>query len=100
MRLFGAGERAVDLNVFPSHASDSEAACESFSNSGAVEFSNAPNSRDGLGHVLDEVAGHSVIDNFRRGTEPESNHGSAAGHGFDHDQSERLWPIDWKKEGV
>src|SRR3984893_4137310 len=62
MCVFRAGERAVDLHIFPSHASDIEAALETLSNSGAVEFRNAPNCRDGLGHVLDEKARYAVID--------------------------------------
>ena len=53
-----------------------------------------------MGHIFDEIAGHAIVDDFRRGTAPESNHGSAASHGFDHDQPEGLRPVDWKKQGV
>src|ERR1700733_10295437 len=93
MRLVPVGERAVDPHIFPSDAFDIEAALEGFPNLGAVECRKPPNGIDGLGHVLDEVAGHAIVDDFRRRTAPESDHGSAAGHGFNHDQPKGLRPV-------
>jgi hypothetical protein len=42
--------------------------------------------------------GRAFIDDFRDRTAPEGDHWRAAGHGLDHDQTERLGPIDGKKQ--
>src|ERR1700733_11226820 len=49
MRLFRAGERAVDPHIFPSDAFDIETALEGFPNLGAVEGGKAPKGIAGLG---------------------------------------------------
>ena len=43
--------------------------------------------------------GYAVVDDLRHGAGLEGNDGGAAGHGLDHDETERFWPIDRKKEG-
>ena len=41
---------------------------------------------DGAGLVLDDEAGHAVLDHFRHRATVESDDGRAAGHGLDHHQ--------------
>jgi hypothetical protein len=45
-----------------------------------------------------DKAGYAMVDDLRHGTGLEGNDGGAAGHGLDHDETERFWPIDRKKE--
>ena len=50
---------------------------------------------DGAGFVLNDETSHAVFDHFRNGASIERDDRRATSHGFDHDQSERLRPIDW-----
>ena len=64
--LFRVNEPTVDSDIFASRSFDVEATFESRSRVRAIEFSNPPRSRGGLGHVIDEEAGHSVVNDFWR----------------------------------
>src|SRR5206468_323234 len=41
---------------------------------------------------------YSVVDDLRHRARLEGNDGRAAGHGLDHDETERFWPIDRKQQ--
>ena len=64
--LFRPNEPTVDLHIFASDSFDVEATFERRSRVRAIEFSNPPGSRGGLGHVVDEEAGHAVVNDFWR----------------------------------
>src|ERR1700722_2844472 len=49
--------------------------------------------------VLDNEARHTVLDHLGNGAGAICDNGRSAGHRLDHDQSERLGPIDWKQQG-
>ena len=64
--LFRTNEPTVDLHIFESRSFDVEATFESRSRVPAIEFSDPPDSHGGLGHVVDEEAGHAVVNDFWR----------------------------------
>src|SRR5829696_4022860 len=45
----------------------------------------------------DDKAGYAVVNDLRHGPGLEGDDGRPAGHGLDHDETERLWPIDRKQ---
>ena len=49
--------------------------------------------------ALDDEARDSVINDLRHRTRPISDHGCAACHRFNHNQTERLRPIDREEQG-
>lgn len=49
--------------------------------------------------VCDDETAHPVLDDFRHGTLAVGDDRRAAGHGLDHDQTERLRPIDGEEKG-
>ena len=49
--------------------------------------------------AVDDESGDSLVDDFGDGTSAECDHGSSASHGFDHDEAERLRPVDGKEQG-
>ena len=49
---------------------------------------------DGAGFVLNNETRHAIFDQFGNRAAIESDNRRAASHGFDHDQSERLRPVD------
>ena len=48
--------------------------------------------------VFDQKTCHSLVDDFRHGAPSEGDHRRPASHGLDHDQAERLRPVDRKKK--
>src|SRR5713101_1598769 len=63
-----------------------------------VEFSEPPDGLDGFSFPIHDKAGYTVIDHFRYRARPERNNRRATRHGFDHDQTERLRPVDRKQQ--
>ena len=49
---------------------------------------------DGAGFILNNETRYAIFDRFRDGAAIERDKRRAASHGFDHDQSERLRPVD------
>src|SRR5688572_10505128 len=45
-----------------------------------------------------DKAGDAVVDDLRHRAGLEGNDGRAAGHGLDHDETERFWPIDGEQQ--
>jgi len=53
---------------------------------------------DRTGFVLDDKAGEALVDDLRHRTAVVGDDRRAAGHGFDHDEPERLRPVDRNQE--
>jgi hypothetical protein len=49
---------------------------------------------DGAGFILNNETRYAIFDQFRDGAAIERDNRRAASHGFDHDQPERLRPVD------
>jgi hypothetical protein len=64
--LFRANEPTIDLHIFASRSFNVEETFESGSRVRAIEFSDSPGSRGGLGDVVDEEARHAVFNDFWR----------------------------------
>ena len=50
------------------------------------------------GFILDDEAGEAVVDDLRDRAAVVGNHRCTAGHGLDHDEAERLGPVDRKQQ--
>jgi hypothetical protein len=75
---------------------DREALIEARANFGAIEFRYSRYS--GRRDIMDQKAGYAIVDDFRRRAGAERDDWSTAGHGLDHDESERLGPVDGENE--
>src|SRR5712675_2031878 len=64
----------------------------------AVEFAEPPDGLNGFRFPIDDKTRYAIIDDFRYRAGPERDHRRAARHGFDHDQAERLRPVDRKQQ--
>src|SRR5271157_6522408 len=47
---------------------------------------------------IDDPAADAVRNNFPHGPVGPSDYRRSSRHGFDHDEPERLWPVDWKQK--
>src|SRR6266404_6846137 len=63
-----------------------------------VEFAEPPDGAGGFCFPIHDKAGYTVIDDFRHRARAERDNRRAARHGFDHDQAERLRPVDRKQQ--
>jgi hypothetical protein len=63
-------------------------------NGAAIERNHSREHHHRLIHRIDDGTRDALVDDFRNGTMAESKDGCPAGHRLDHDQAERLWPID------
>jgi len=63
-------------------------------NGATIEFHHPREHHHRLIHRIDDGTRDALVDDFRNGTPAESKDGCAARHGLDHDQAERLRPID------
>src|SRR5690606_29969276 len=53
---------------------------------------------DGLLDAVHHVAGYAVLDDLGNRAVPEGKHRRAAGHGLDHNEPERLGPVDREQQ--
>src|SRR5277367_277352 len=93
-----AGQCAINIEIVLSDALDREALIEARADFGAVEFHHSRHRRRGRLDIIDQKAGYAIVNDFRRRAGAESNDRRSAGHSLDHDEAERLGPIDRENE--
>ena len=65
----------------------------------AVDRVDAPDGIDSILDGIDDEPGHAIIDDLADRPAGKCDDGQAAGHGFDHDQPERLGPVNREEQG-
>src|SRR5258708_666335 len=86
------------MKVFFGHQLRRKAPLEMRTYLPSVEFTEPPDGLDGFSFPIRDKAGYTVIDHFRYRARPERDNRRATRHGFDHDQTERLRPVDRKQQ--
>ena len=94
----GASQLPIDLGVVDGHAGGGKPPLKASAHPAAIERQDAADFADGLVDAVDHLAGNATVDHFRHGAVAEGENRCSAGHGLNHDQAERLRPIDWKKQ--
>ncbi|CAM2163741.1 hypothetical protein BO443_120084 [Burkholderia orbicola] len=91
-------KRFVSLDVTLRHCLRAETRVETLADRGARQAVDPVQRADRALHVLDDEAGHAVLDHFRHGAAVERDDRRAAGHRLDHHQAERLRPVDREQQ--
>src|SRR5262249_34899197 len=78
---------AIDLQIIRGHPPSRETPLEDASDAGPVEAFEALRSRDRSILVVDDKAGHTVIDDLRNGTVAEGDHRCSASERRDHGEA-------------
>ena len=94
VRRDGVRQAAIDGKIILRHAARGEALLETAADFFARQMAEPVDGADGAVDVLDDEAGEAVVDDFRHRAAIERDDRRAAGHGLDHDQAERLRPVD------
>jgi hypothetical protein len=89
----------IESQVVAGHPLGRESAVELGPDAAPVESLDPWERRDGFVDGLDDIARHAVVDDFRHRAAAEGQHRRSAGHRLDHDDAERLRPIDRKQQG-
>src|SRR5215475_256107 len=87
-------ERLVVAKVVLRHPPGRETLLEARAHLVAVELAEAADRLDRLGFSIDDEACDALVDHLRDGAAAEGDDRRAARHGLDHDQTERLGPVD------
>ena len=95
---FTVADALVDADIVVTHTACTEPLFEDAANGAAVESVDASNCFCGVIHVVNDIAGDSVVDYLGDGTHAVGDDGSAARHGFGKDEAEGLLPIDQEHE--
>jgi hypothetical protein len=66
----------------------------------SVDVGKFRDGRHGFIFTVHDVTGFAFVDDFRNRSAAPSDHGGSACHGLDHDQAERLRPVDRKQQGT
>src|SRR5205807_7706545 len=91
---------AVDRQVVVGHASNAEAPLESPPAFNSTQASDLLNGPPRLLGIVNDQPSHAVLDNLWNRPVAVSDDRRATGHRLDHDQSERLRPINREQEGI
>src|SRR4051812_6608189 len=90
----------VNSDIVMSHTCSRKALFEASPNGAAVEGKDTRHRCYGFLERIDDPARHIRIDDLWYRTCPEGEDWRSARHRFDHDQAERLWPVDRKQQGA
>src|SRR5712672_3122145 len=91
-------QRLVVANVILRHSRCGKSFLEMSAHLTPVELGKPSNRLYGLCFAWHDKAGEAIIDNLWHRARAERDHGRPAGHGLDHDETKRLWPIDRKQQ--
>src|SRR5512145_3403667 len=94
----GAAQRLVVAEILLGHPSGRKPLLEGGADSAPVETTYALDRRDGLVLAVHDESGDTIVDHFRDRAPPIGNHRRTTGHRLDHDQSERLGPVNREEE--
>src|SRR6185503_3305491 len=86
----------IDLNVVSSHARGREPLIEASSHASPVERQQRTKFPNALFFAIYNEAGYTFINDFCNRAVAESKNWGTACHRLDHDQTERLGPVDRK----
>src|SRR5678809_1062505 len=86
------------FNVVLRHTPRRKSLLEASAYTTAIEFAKSLDCPDSLGFVLYDETGHPVVEHFRDRAPTKRDDRRAAGHGFNHHETERLRPINWKQQ--
>ena len=90
----------IDLQIIAGHARHAETLVEDLAAAPAVKILHIVERGQRLINVVDDKAGDTVVYQFRNRAAAERNHRRAAGHGFNHYQTERFRPVDRKNQRI
>src|SRR5947199_8573106 len=99
-RSRSARQLPIDLEIVTRHALCRESLLKPTPDPAAIELGKPPDGAHGLLDVMDSKPCYTVFDYLGHGSARKGNHWRTAGHGFDHDQSEGLGPVDWKEQSA
>ena len=88
----------IDLEIVTRHALCRESLLKPTTDLSAIELGDPADGAHGLLDVMDNKPCDTIFDYLGYGSARKGNHGRTAGHGFDHDQSKGLGPVDWKQQ--
>src|SRR5262249_51897548 len=92
-------EMIVNLQVIARHPRHTESLLEDAPAFLAAQISDPLDGTHGLVHIIDDEPGDAVVNHLLNGPAAAGNDRSPAGQGFNHDQPERLRPVDRKEQG-
>src|SRR5664280_298528 len=92
-------ELAINIHIFPSHPLGGEAAVEFSAYLSSIQAFCPSDCRHCFLDCVDNKSGDTLRHDLGNRAAPECNHRRATRHGFDHDQPERLRPVDRKQQG-
>src|SRR5215475_7649054 len=94
----GGDELAIQRQISVGHAARSEPCLEALSNGAPGQCRKPANGGAGTGTVINQKAGDAFLNDLRSGAPHVGDHWAPAGHGLDHDQTERLRPSRHSQE--
>src|SRR5215207_6279337 len=86
------------LKIVFGHPLSREPLLKTVANPSTVKIPQPPDRLSGLLLPVDNQSGHALIDNFRHRARSKRDYWCAAGHRFDHHQTEGLRPINRKQQ--
>src|ERR1019366_1109439 len=92
-------ELAINIHIFPSHPLGGEAAVEFSAYLSSIQACCPSDCRHCFLNCVDNKSGDTLRHDLGNRVAPECNHRRATRHGFDHNQPERLRPVDRKQQG-
>src|SRR3954449_4576125 len=90
-------QRFVMAKILLRHSPCGKSLLEMSAHLTSVALGKPSNRLYGLCFAWHDKACDAVVDDLWHCARSEGDHGRAAGHGLDHDETERLWPIDRKQ---
>src|SRR5688572_4974682 len=91
-------QRPVVAQILLRHSPGGKPPLEMLTHLPSIEFGKSSDRFNSFRFPRDDKAGYAVIDDFGYRAGTEGNDGRAAGHGLDHDETERFRPIDGKQQ--
>ena len=80
------------------HASCAESQLEILAASQAIKRINLGYRVSGFLDVMNDKSANPVLNDFGNRTARVSDHRRSCGHRFDHNQTERFWPLNWEQK--
>src|ERR1700733_7294719 len=98
MRGSGVRQAAIDGQITLRHSARSETLLEAPPDFLARQMTEPVDRAYGAVDVLDDKSSDAVVDDLRHGATIEGDDRGATSHGFDHDQTERLRPVEGNQQ--
>jgi hypothetical protein len=86
-------EGLVLAEIIPRHPRRGEPFLKMAAYLASVELGESPDRFNSFCFPRHDKASYAIIDDLRHRAGPEGNDGRSASHGFNHDETERFWPI-------